>query len=138
MTKFILGLIALILIALTSYTFINPKSEESSSSMVIAQQARKTEVPPKQIEAAIVGTKVAGISSKPTIMKYVQRAKKMVKSVPQKISNNTVEKDEHKIGEDFILNSIEDKDINEEEKEFIRDNIIYYQEIHAESFESIK
>jgi len=135
MTNFILGLITLIVIALTAYIFINPKSEKLSKSIVTTQQVKKTEVSPKQIEAAIVRTKVVNISPQPMAKSSVVTTKKTVEIVPQNIPSNTVGEVENTIGEDFILDTI--KDISEEVKEHIRDDMIYHQEIHAENFESL-
>jgi len=119
--KFVLILIAAILMFLGIYTYSNQTTEKSApipktfEKKVEAQETEKISVVTQEVK-----------EKKSSIKNIVVKSPKVVS---QEVSREM--EDGKTIGEDLTLESIENADVSDEEKEGMRDDMAYYQSLHT-------
>ena len=118
--KFVLGLVALVLVGLLLYVYTSKENKQPQK-----QTVHKTlkEVTPLQEEVTSVEKKVS------------QKAKPVVQHAVRKESLKEVEKtsnSEGKIGEGLTFEGIENADVSDEEKQRMLDQLVYRQGLNAE------
>jgi hypothetical protein len=129
MIKFVIGLIALIFVALAVYVYTDKKGQEVTKSIVTHKVLKKEVTKDKVLKPVKVTKKV--VSTKPMANKKTER---LVKSTSPEVQMTN---SENEIGEGLTLESIENADVSDEEKERIIDDMAYYQGLHTEPSESL-
>ncbi len=115
--KFVLGLVALVLVGLLLYVYTSKENKQPQK-----QTVHKTvkEVTPSHEEVTSVEKKVSE-KVKPVVQHTVKKESLKV--------TNTSNSDD-KIGEGLTLESIENADVSDEEKEIMLTDMLYYQNKH--------
>jgi len=129
MIKFILGFIAIVLLALVAYTFT--QSEKKAEHKVVKEVETKVENTQKVEQPKVTQPKVKKhISVKEDAIDEVITSQKSVE-----ISDSVESSDE--IGKDLTLEGIENANVSDEEKARMRDDLTYYQAEHTEPSEPL-
>jgi len=118
--KFVLGLVALVLVGLLLYVYTSKENKQPQK-----QTVHKTvkEVTPSQEEVASVEKKVSK-KTKPAVQHTVKKASLKV----EKTSNSDGE-----IGKGLTLEGIKNANVSDEEKERMKMDIVYNESIHTEA-----
>jgi len=125
--KFVIGLIALIFIALAVYVFTGQSSKEVAKSTV-TQKMKKTEVIKTKVEKPVEVAKEVGTFSKQKVQKNDEMSVKSISTNERQVSSSS----ENEIGKGLTLEGIENADVSDEEKEQMRDDMVYYESLNAE------
>ncbi len=133
MIKFILAVIAMIFVALAAYMYMNPKAEAHAPVAKTTQETSmvKKETPSVQQENVSAKAEVAS-EKKSSVKNPTVKSPKVVSS---ETSNEMV--DEEEVGKGLTLESIENANVSDEEKGRMRDDMAYYQGLHAEPSEPL-
>jgi hypothetical protein len=129
MIKFVIGLMALIFVALAVYTYTDKKVEEVTKSAVTHKVVK--EVTEKKVSKPAHVTKKV-LSAKPMAKKKTEDV--LVKSTSHEVQTTNTE---NAIGEGLTLEGIENADVSDEEKQRMRDDMAYYQGLHTEPSEPL-
>jgi len=130
MIKFVLAFIALILVMLGIYTYSNQDAKKTvPTSPSVTKVTQKVEV--EETEKVLPQTHE--VKAKTSSVKNT--TVKSPKVVSHKTSNEM--EDTEEIGKGLTLESIENADVSDEEKERMRDDMAYYQGLHAEPSEPL-
>ena len=127
MIKFIIGLVAVVLLALGAYMFTH------SLERVEQKVSQKREhALPKSHEVA-----EPKVSQPKTEAHLSQKAKEKdvldeVITSQSSIESSNSAKSSEEIGKGLTLEEIENADVSEEEKERMRDDMVYYQGVHMD------
>ena len=126
MIKFVLVFIAVILMILGIYNYSNQSTEIHTQKPTISE--KKKEV--KETEKVSVVAQEVNVkkSSEKNIM---VTSPKVVSELPINVN------DEEEIGKDLTLESIENTDVSDEEKEHMLDDMVYNQSINSPSSDPI-
>jgi len=117
--KFVIGLIALIFIALAAYVFTGQSSKKVAKSTV-TQKMEKTEVAKTKVEKPVKVAKEVGISRKQKIRKNDEMS---VKSTSLNEGKSVLP--ENEIGKGLTLEGIESADVSDEDKEIMIGDMLY-------------
>ena len=110
--KFVLGLVALVLVGLLLYVYTGKENKQPQKQTV--HKTVKEETPSHEVVASV--EKKVSVKSKPVVQHTVKKESLKVANT----SNSDGE-----IGEDLTLESIENADVSEEEKAVMRMDIAY-------------
>jgi hypothetical protein len=133
MIKFIIGLIALIFVALAAYVYTGQKGEEITKSAV-THEVVKEDVQKKEIEV----TKVAKVEiDNKKVLSTVESSKsikKKISEIDETETSTSIGRGEQdsvadfsKIGEGLTLEGIKNADVSEHEKDLMLDDLAAYQ-----------
>jgi len=124
MIKFLLGFVAVIVVLLTAYMFLNKPSQtpkKETISKVGKQDVSKTKIAVSEVTQKVKEEKT---SSK----KVSTKSQKVVSHEP----NKEIVENEDEIGKGLTLESIENADVSDEEKEHMRYDFAYDQAKHTD------
>jgi len=126
--KFILAIIAMIFVGLAAYVYMNPKETDTS----VAKVTQKTETSIVKQETPSVQKE--SVSAKAEVVSNKSSAKNTTAKSPKVVSHETSQEmaDTEEIGKGLTLESIENANVSEEEKERMLDDMVYYQGEHTE------
>jgi len=123
MIKFIIGLIAVVFIALVAYMFTQSENKETKKIETKVTKSHEVEKP-----------KVSKLKEKEHLSAKVEKKDVTDKVVASQrdteVSNSAEPSDE--IGKGLTLEGIENVDVSDEEKERMRDDLVYYQNQNTE------
>ncbi len=131
MIKFVIGLIALIFVVLSVYIYTGEKAEEPAKRIITSDRVKKNVTEEKSVSV----TKKVSAQTKLVPSKRVVKDDLSIKSSSYKEERAT--NLENEIGEGLTLESIENANVSDEEKERMRDDLAYYQSIHMNSTPSL-
>jgi len=122
--KFVLGLVALVLVGLLLYVYTGKENKQPQK-----QTVHKTvkEVTPSHEEVALVEKKVSE-KTKPVVQRTEKKGSLKVQSTSLKVQNTS--NSDGEIGEGLTLESIENADVSDEEREIMLTDMLYYQNKH--------
>ena len=127
MIKFVLVFIAVILMALGIYKYSNQSSEIHTQKPTISEKKKEVKETEK---VSVVTQKVK--EKKSSVKNIMVTSPKVVSQEPtQEIEN------EEEIGKGLTLESIENADVSDEEKEEMLDDMVYNQSLKAEPSEPL-
>jgi len=130
MIKFVLAFIALILVILGIYTYSNQDAKKTvPTSSSVAKVTQKVEV--EETEEVLPQAQAQEVKAKKSSVKNIT-----VKS-PEVVSHETSYEmvDEEEIGKGLTLEGIENADVSDEEKEVMRNDLVYYQGLQVKPSE---
>jgi len=119
MIKFVIGLIALIFVALTAYVYTGKKGKEVTKR-VVTHKVVKEEVTESKVEKPVEVTKEVGTSVKQNVVEKKLTGKSTSSKEKYVISEN-------EIGKGLTLESIENADVSDEEKERLLSELVSYE-----------
>ena len=127
MIKFVLAFIALILVILGIYTYTNQESEKTVPTP--ASVTQKVEV--QETEEVLPQTK--------EVKEKTSSVKNATVKSPKVVSHKTSYEmaDTEEIGKGLTLESIENADVSDEEKERMIDQMVYYQSLQTSDIEPL-
>ena len=125
MIKFVLISVTAVLMILGIYTYSNQTSEKSSPIPSISSKKKEIKTTEK---ISVVAQEVNEKKSS---------GKNIVMNPPSIISQETIQEVETETGKGLTLESIENTNVSDEEKEQMRDDMIYYQGVNAEPSEPL-
>ena len=117
--KFVLGLVALVLVGLLLYVYTGKENKQPQKQTV--HKTVKEETPSHEVVASV--EKKVSVKVKPVVQHTVKKESLKVEN-----SSNS----DGEIGEGLTLESIENADVSDEEKEVMRADMAYYHVIHSE------
>ena len=126
MIKFVLISVTAVLMILGIYTYSNQTSEKSSPIPTISE--KKKEV--KTIKKSVVTQEVK--EKKSSVKNITVKSPKVVSEEPTYEITN-----EEEIGKGLTLESIDNANVSDEEREIMRSDLAYYQSLHSEPSEPI-
>jgi len=130
MIKFVLAFIALILVILGIYTYSNQDAKKTvPTPSSVTKVTQKVEV--EETEEVLPQTKE--VKAKTSSVKNT--TVKSPKVVSHKTSNEM--EDTEEIGKGLTLESIENADVSDEEKEIMKMDMLYYQSKHLKAKSSL-
>ena len=123
MIKFILAVIAMIFVGLAAYVYMNPKETDTSVTKVTQKTETsivKQETPSVQKES---------VSAKAEVVSKKSSAKNTTAKSPKVVSHETSQEmaDTEEIGKGLTLESIENADVSEEEKDRLLGELVSYE-----------
>ena len=132
MIKFIIGLIAVVFLALAGYMFTqsNKTAEHKVAKKVEIKVTTSHEVKKPKVSQSIVKEHLSAKVEKKDVMDKVVTSHKNVE-----MSDSTKSSDE--IGKDLTLEGIENANVSDEEKERMRDDLAYYNNLHMDEKPSL-
>ena len=125
--KFVLGIIAVVLISLTTYVYIDSNGKQHKP-----KEVTKVIQPKEQVSKAVP----AKVTSKKVIPSKADTSVKEVVSTVQSKVTSEVEI-ESEIGKDLTIEGIENADVSDEQKEILYADIAYRQSITEEEVEAM-
>ena len=124
--KFVIGLIALIFIALAVYVFTG-KSGKDIAKSTVTHKMNKTEAIKAEVAKPINVAKEADPSSKQKVQKNDKMSVKSTSSNEGQVSTSS----ENEIGKGLTLESIENANVSEDKKEQMITDILYQQSLNT-------
>jgi len=123
MIKFLLGFVAFVIVLLAAYMFTN-KSEETAKKETITKVEKK-DVSNKEVEVS----EIKEVKTSQKIISVTKPSQNLQRNA-SKVTSMSNDSIEDTIGEGITLESIENADVSEEEKDRMRDDMAYYQSVH--------
>jgi len=132
MIKFIIGLIAVVFVALVAYMFTQPKKavDHKVAKKIETRVTTSHEVEDSKIPQPKAKEHLSAKAEKKDAMDKIVTAHKSIEE------SNSIES-EDEIGKGLTLEDIENADVSDEEKERMRDDLAYYQDLHTEPSERL-
>ena len=120
MIKFLLGFVALIVVLLATYMFTSKPTKTPKTTTVT--KVEKKDVSEKEAE-------VSEVKEEKTHKRVISVAKS-----PKVVSTESANEmgNQEELGKGLTLESIENADVSDKEKEQMRHDLVYYQGIHME------